>query len=157
MIDSTWKIQLEGTVRVIRDVAGGSKLASSGTRYDKGRAVVPTVMSSMTAQNVRQFLTAESDAAPSSSLVGWSPIRFCLNPMIISLLCAFDRSATDYLWRWLPANCMAFLLLPDRTVEPLLLLQDLKQGAVRRYRLCGTHVTYVKCLSRVSPSREIQA
>lgn len=138
-------------------MAGGSKLASSGTGYDKGRAVVPTVMNSLTAQNVRQFLTADSDAAPSSSLVGWSPTRFCLNPMVMSLLCAFDGSATNYLWRWLPATCMAFLLLPDHTAGPLLLLQDLKQGAVGRYGLCGTDVTHVKCFSTVSPSREIQA
>ena len=138
-------------------MAGGSKLASSGTGYDKGRAVVPTVMNSLTAQNVRQVLTAESDAAPSSSLVGSSPTLFCLNPVIISLLCAFGRSATNYLWCWLPATCMAFLLLPDHTAEHLLLLQDLKLGAVGRYGLCGTDVTYVKCFSRVSPSREIQA
>ena len=51
-------------------MAGGSKLASSGTGYDKGRAVVPTVMNNLIAQNVRQFLAAESDSAPSSSLVG---------------------------------------------------------------------------------------
>jgi hypothetical protein len=136
-------------------MAGGSKLASSGTRHDKGRAVVPTVMNNLNAQNVRQFLAAESDSAPSSSLVGWSSTQFCLNPMIISLLCAFHRSATSYLWRWLPATCMAVLVLPDHTAEPLLLLQDLKQGAVGRHGLCGRDVTYVKCFS--GKSREIQA
>jgi hypothetical protein len=70
MIHSAWKIQLEGNVRMSRQV-GGSKLASSGTGYDKGRAVVPSVMNNLTAQNVREFLAAESDAAPSCSLVGW--------------------------------------------------------------------------------------
>lgn len=46
-------------------------MASSGTGYDKRRTVVPTVMNNLTAKNVREFLAAESDAAPSCSLVCW--------------------------------------------------------------------------------------
>jgi hypothetical protein len=42
---------------------------------------------------------------------------------------------------------MAVIVLPDHTAEPLLLLQDLKQGAVGKYGVCGRDVTYVKCFS----------